>query len=161
ARKTQVAPAKEGAAIQIGYLGIHVAPDGRGKLAIDVVEADSPAAQAGLQAGDVLVRLEQEPASSAEGLREFLQSRVPGAAIQLGIARQGRMQEVTATLAATSRPKKLASQRTVLGLFLGEPAEEGTPITRVIPGSPADRAGLRVGEVITRVDGVPLTASAS
>jgi S1-C subfamily serine protease len=38
--------------------------------------------------------------------------------------------------------------------------ETGYPITLITPGSPADRAGLRTGDYVTRVNGRPLTSPA-
>ncbi|HSR48411.1 MAG TPA: PDZ domain-containing protein [Anaerolineales bacterium] len=37
-----------------------------------------------------------------------------------------------------------------------EPADEGAAVGQVLDGSPAERAGLRVGDVITAVDGIQL-----
>jgi S1-C subfamily serine protease len=44
---------------------------------------------------------------------------------------------------------------------LGEPALKGFYITRVYPGSTADKAGLKAGDFIVAVDDEKLTASAS
>lgn len=45
--------------------------------------------------------------------------------------------------------------------FLGfgfEPGDEGVVVTRLLPGGPADEAGLEAGDVITAVDGETVTA---
>lgn len=42
------------------------------------------------------------------------------------------------------------------GIFLGSPDVGGYLISRVVPGSPADEAGLKAGDLVTEVDGVPL-----
>jgi membrane protease YdiL (CAAX protease family) len=39
----------------------------------------------------------------------------------------------------------------------GEPAAEGCRVTIVVPGSGADAAGLRIGDVITAIDGRPVS----
>ena len=39
-------------------------------------------------------------------------------------------------------------------------AQPGVVVQRVVPGSPADRAGLRAGDIITRIDGQPLKQEA-
>ena len=44
---------------------------------------------------------------------------------------------------------------------LGIQAKEGIVIARVVPGSPAEKAGLQVREVITEVDGTPLTGEST
>ncbi len=55
-------------------------------------------------------------------------------------------------------------QRAVIGINVytgGESDEQkGYPITSITPGSPADRAGLRTGDYVTRVDGRPLASPA-
>jgi putative serine protease PepD len=45
-----------------------------------------------------------------------------------------------------------------IGIFLA-PAQNGVEITRVNPGSAGDDAGLQAGDVITEVDGNPITSS--
>jgi S1-C subfamily serine protease len=57
-----------------------------------------------------------------------------------------------------------AIQRAVVGISVNTdlPSNEamGYPITLITPGSPADRAGLRTGDYVTRVNGQPLTSPA-
>ena len=43
--------------------------------------------------------------------------------------------------------------------FYGAPAERGVLVARVVPGSPAARAGLRVGDVLVSVDKRPISAA--
>jgi len=49
--------------------------------------------------------------------------------------------------------------RAVVGVhvYTDSTVGDGVPITAITPGSPADRAGLRTGDVITRINGRPLT----
>lgn len=55
-------------------------------------------------------------------------------------------------------------QRAVVGIMVNTAMpsndETGYPITLVTPGGPADRAGLRSGDYVTRVNGQPLTSPA-
>lgn len=39
-----------------------------------------------------------------------------------------------------------------------EPGPDGAKIVVVVPGSPAERAGLKAGMVVTRLNGIPLGA---
>lgn len=157
ARTTTLKTAVENAVGLSGYLGVEVeaGPDGRVVLA-DVAE-HSPAQAAGLQKGDVLLRLEGQAIARAAELRTLLLTRAPGEVITLGLERAGQPQEVPVTLAATSRPKKLAERRAVLGLTMATTEiEEGIPITRILSGSPADKAGLRAGDVLVKINDASL-----
>jgi M6 family metalloprotease-like protein len=145
---------------QPGYLGLHVVPDTRGRLVVADAAVDSPAAKAGIQAGDVVVAVGGEEPGSPDGLRDLIQERTPGEAVAVEIERQGETLEVTATVAGVSRPRKAAERQAVLGLSVGEPGEgEGVPIQRLTPRMPAEQAGLKVGDVLLSVDGVPMTAA--
>jgi M6 family metalloprotease-like protein len=142
---------------QPGYLGIHVEANATGKLTVGAVATDSPAAKAGLERGDLLSKADGRELAGPDALRDFLATKSPGDQIQLALLRKDKPVEVTARLAAPSRPRG-ASQRALLGLQIGEPKPgEGAPITQIVAGSPADRAKLKLGEVILKLDNVPLT----
>ena len=69
-----------------------------GVLLLDVVP-DSPAAQAGLESGDVLVELGGEPLRQVPELLGELRRRDPGDIVTLTVVRAGEEQEVDVTLA--------------------------------------------------------------
>lgn len=141
-----------------GYLGVHAAPDARGRIILSEVQADSPGSRAGLMAGDVVTHVDGQSIGRLDAFRDLLHSKGPTKPIKLSILRKEKPLDVVATLAATSRPLKLNAQRATLGLEVGEPTKgDGLPIARIQPGSPAERAKLKVGEVILKVDGQPLT----
>jgi serine protease DegQ len=91
------------------YLGIQPAPvtrdiaaqlgldDARGVLALDVVEG-GPAAEGGLQPGDVIIRMDDANIDTVEDLFGELRQRKPGAQARLTYVRDGRNQEATVTL---------------------------------------------------------------
>ncbi len=157
-RISQGSPAVVG---QTGYLGVSLERDAEGRLVAAEVEADSPAARAGLRHGDVVVRLAGREVRGPDAVREMLQGRSPGEEVKLALVRGGKSLEVTATLGSTSRPMKMGRQRPLLGIQLEEPKEgEGVLVTEVVPGSPAARANLRAGAVILKFDGISLTGPA-
>jgi len=136
---------------QAGYLGVTLAVHHSRILLADVA-ADSPAEKAGLLAGDLLLDF-----TDPEAFRSHVQAVTPGEPLHLSVERQGEEKQLTAVLGAVSRPMKLGERRALLGITLGEAAEAGgAPITRVTSGSAAEKAGLRNGDVILKIDGVPL-----
>ena len=58
------------------------------------VEADGPAAKAGLRAGDVIVNVEGRTDELSEGLRRALDSAASGAGVALGVQREGHRVEM-------------------------------------------------------------------
>ncbi len=159
ALKTEIRKGASVGSSQAGYLGLFATTEG-GKIVVDDVETDSPAAKAGLQPGDVVVKFCGEPVKDDESLREKVLARPPGEAVKVDVLRKDKPLALTATLAATSRPLKLGTERPIIGVSLGEPREgEGAPIARISTGSPAERAGLKVGEVIAKADGKPITGT--
>ncbi len=145
---------------QPGYLGISLVDDA-GRLVIADVASDSPAARAGLKPGDVLVSLGGEPAESDDDVRDRIHGATPGDAMAVVVTRRGEKVDVTVKVGAVSRPMRLGEKRAVLGVQLGEAAEgSGAPITRVTKDSPADKAGLKTGDIILKVDDASIASSA-
>src|SRR5262245_43503934 len=87
-----------------GYLGVAVTRDAQGRLVVEDVQPDSPGARAGVKKGDLVSRVGDRPVATPQDLREWLQTYGPGTAVKLGLVRDGQAVELTATLAATSRP---------------------------------------------------------
>jgi hypothetical protein len=112
-------PGAEGApkapARQWGYLGVRTGPvsealaehlgldDGRG-LTIESVAAGSPAAKAGLEARDIVVRLDDQTVFSAEQFSKLVASKKPGTEVTLVRIRRGKEGELKATLGSTETP---------------------------------------------------------
>jgi membrane-associated protease RseP (regulator of RpoE activity) len=46
-----------------------------------------------------------------------------------------------------------------LRAHFGVPGDSGTMVSRVEPGSPADKAGIKVGDILTRIDGNAVDSS--
>lgn len=73
---------------QTAYLGLHIASHAlMGGLIIRGVDPGSPAAHAGIKAGDVLARIGQVEVHSPGDVRALLLGRRPGDDVQLGIER--------------------------------------------------------------------------
>jgi serine protease DegQ len=92
------------------YLGIvpdQVTPDVAGQLGLDQatgvlvrdVGEGTPAAAAGIQPGDVLTRLDDQQLDTVEDFLGELRQHRPGDRVNVTVVRDGREQQVTATLA--------------------------------------------------------------
>ena len=74
-------------------------PEDRGVL-VSRVDEESPAAQAGLSVGDIVTAVDGQAIESAHDLRRAISSRDEGDEVSIEVYRDGRAQQLTATLAA-------------------------------------------------------------
>lgn len=134
----------------------------RGVL-VAMVFSGSPAEQAGLQAGDVIVRFEGRDTPRIEALQRQMGEAVLGASYMIDVFRgQQRMQRRVAP-APTPTPGNYPPTFD-MGLLVvpaGTPeavrfeveSPVGVVITRVTEGGSGDRAGLRAGDLILEFAG--------
>ena len=165
-----------------GYMGLGItdvtpenakffdSKDNRGAI-VTQVEADSPAAKAGLKIGDLITSLNGHETSDASQLQVLVGQTHPGTTIKLQVMRDGKGMELPVTLekmgARDKGEDETASAETGKprwGLGLGDITPDvrqqlqapddvkGAVVERVLPGSPADNAGLRPGDVIISVN---------
>ncbi|MBM3876039.1 MAG: M6 family metalloprotease domain-containing protein [Verrucomicrobia bacterium] len=160
---TEIKKANTNAAPQnTGYLGVNAHADRSGKVIILDVGPDTPAAKAGIQPGDQVVKLGATMIKSVDDMRDYLQAKPPGEPLLVNVKRKNKSIELVATLGATSRPMKMGAQRPIIGITMGTGGdEEGIPISRVSSNSPAEKAGLRSGDVILKVNGISLSGASS
>jgi M6 family metalloprotease-like protein len=138
-----------------GYLGVTVERDKSGRPVVDLVQPKSPAEQAGMQKGDIFVRVADHTITTAESFREWVQGSTPGKPIKIDLLREGKPVEVTVKLDPTSRPlKPPTGPRPYLGLEVEEVKEgDGVKVKSVASGSPAEKAKLEVGDLLLKLDG--------
>ena len=138
-----------------------------GAIVSDIVE-DSPAAKSGLEEGDVIVTFEGKEISNGSELKNLVSSTDPGSRVKLGIFRDNKQKNIYVTL--EEREDELVSIPNVnyeFGLLLENPSSElierfnikqkdpsniqGVVVVSVEENSPADKAGLEEGDIISRV----------
>ncbi len=182
--------------VRRGYLGVSVSPlsengaafyglpDASGAV-VQRVDADTPAAKAGVRQEDVIISVDGRPVSNSSELVNAISAKRPGDVVRLDIwrfdtqAKRGQKLALDVTLAerrigleeeegraAPVPSPKEAESETSLGITVGPVRPEmremlekrgirGVLVTAVDPTSNAYREGLQPGAVITDVNGKP------
>ena len=170
-----------------GYLGVSVQSitpelaealkfDGTQGALVGEVMPDSPAAQAGLQTGDVITVFNGNPVATSQDLPGIVAETPVGQDVTVTVQRQGQPLELAVTVGKMHTETAQVSQsresgRGNLGLYLRDRQAEsdggddltpvhGVLVTRVRPGSPAAASGIRGGDVILQVDQQPVASIA-
>jgi serine protease Do len=142
------------------------------------VEPNSPGDKAGLKVGDVIVELNGKSVGDAGELQMEVGKRQPGTTLHIKALRDGSSVDVPVTLEAmrklghdnASGDASHGKPRWGIGLadltadvrqqLQANEGLQGAVIEQVMPGSPADNAGLQRGDVITEVDRHPVRSAA-
>jgi putative serine protease PepD len=84
-----------------GFLGVSLddrTDGGQGALIVDVTE-DSPADEAGIRVGDIVVGIDDAPIEGAAGLIAAIRDHAPGDQVEIVVVRDGRQETFEVTLA--------------------------------------------------------------
>ena len=176
-----LAPAAE-AATRWGWLGVRIRDlseqemeeisqrfglrEGFGAVIVEVIK-ETPAAAAGLRTGDLVVAFRDRPVVDTRSLQRAIATTSVGASVKLTVLRreEGRHPVL---VKVGAMPDAVAAERVAAeyGFLIRDP--EGQPelggarppavpsVAAVLPRSRAERAGLRVGDVLTEVNGRPV-----
>jgi S1-C subfamily serine protease len=101
-----IAAGKSSAAIHIGataFLGIQVQSDGDGGVLVAGVVSNGPAANAGIQSGDLITAIDGHSISTSTALRSYIQTKKPGAKVSVAYLDQTSY-GATATVTLGSGP---------------------------------------------------------
>ncbi len=148
-----------------GPLGLR---EPQGALVAEVTP-ESPAQRAGIQRGDVILHFGGKAVTEVRDLPRLVAETPVGSEVAIGILRSEksvtvriRVGELREERVAQARPRASEYGLTVQDLTsklaqgLGVPAGQGVAVARIMPGSAADEAGLRQGDVILEVDRKPV-----
>lgn len=137
-------------------------------VAIEKVVPDSPADKAGLQKGDVLVRIGDEKIQNSRDVRETLRNLEGSKELEVEILRDGN--PITVKVKPEKReflPFRMGSGRYLgvnlqnldadLAAYFQVDPNAGVLITRIEPESPAEQAGIHSGDIVTHIDGKKVT----
>ena len=152
------------------YLGVTGPDETSGPAKIVDVTEEGPAEKAGLKAGDEVIQADDKKLASYDALIDYIQSKNPGDKVKLIVKRGDK--EVTLDLTLGTRP---ASETPAVGGANRGPgggrgqrpgtgaaqapytgvtfAADKLTITAVTGEGPAEKAGIKVDDVITKVDG--------
>jgi M6 family metalloprotease-like protein len=147
-RINRVGTAKVG---QPGYLGISVERNGQGDFLVAYVEPKSPADKAGFQRGDIVQEAAGRRVTDTEMLAGLVRSQNPGEPLTFAVLRDGKPVRCKVDLAATSRPLTADAPAVTLGVTTSD-ASDGLRIDRISNSSPVSSAGVRVGDVLVKID---------
>ena len=175
-----------------GWLGVSIQPlkpnlrealglgDREGALVADVFE-DSPAEDAGLERGDVVIGLDGEPVTEPGAMSRAIAMMKPGTRARLRVLRDQRERDVTVTIGRLPDDEADGDGRrgggpanndelAKLGIALDDltddaraklghsPDLEGVLVAGIANGGPAAEAGIRPGDVLLEIAGDEVTS---
>jgi serine protease Do len=147
--------------------------DTHGALVADVM-SDGPAAQAGIQRGDVIMGFNGYPVQDSAELPRMVAAIAPGTKVQVEVLRGGKKMTIPVTLGTLAEEKEASAKlqqpdvEESLGLHVEVITPElarglrldnakGVVVARVAPDSPAAEAGIQRGDVVREVNRQPVT----
>jgi regulator of sigma E protease len=138
------------------YFIVNVAPHHDLAPMVGFVKPQSPAAVAGLQAGDRVLAVDGDAVTGWTTLQEKIRSSVdrPGQPLHMRVARDGHEQDITITPAVHEETNPLETvKHGRIGISAAPRAAE---VTVTGPDTPAAQGGLRTFDLVTRLDGQPV-----
>jgi S1-C subfamily serine protease len=93
--------------VQHAYVGVSLPNVGQSSAKIEQVTQNTPASQAGLQAGDTVTAINGTPVATADAFITTISSYQPGQTVTMTIKRSGQSKQVKVTL--TNRPAQTPS----------------------------------------------------
>ncbi len=174
--KMVVAQLKDKGHVTRGWLGVQIQPVTAGiadslgmKKAegamVDEPQPGSPAAKAGIEAGDVITAVNGTPVKDARDLARQIGAMAPNSSVKMDILRKGEAKTLTLTLGQMPNEQQADAEQAApsgvphLGLSVA-PANDvagsggrGVVVTGIDPDGPAADQGFQTGDIILDVGG--------
>jgi serine protease Do len=177
--KLVVAQLKDKGYVTRGWLGVQVQPvtadigdslglkQARGAM-VDNPQDGSPAAKAGIEAGDVITAVNGADVMDARDLARNISMIAPGTSVKLEVLHQGQAKTLTVALGEMPNDRQASAGEQQardmagtprLGLQLAPAADvdgsgdKGVVVTAIDPDGPAAEHGFRTGDIILNVAG--------
>ena len=177
--KMVVAQLKEHGYVNRAWLGVQIQPvtasiaDSLGMkkavgALVDQPQPASPAAKAGIQAGDVITAVNNKPIKGSRELAQTIGMMAPGTAVKVTLLRKGELKTMDLTLGkmpnertAKAETNSKTSENGVpnLGLTLAPASDvagaggKGVAVVGVDPDGPAAERGVKTGDIILDIGG--------
>jgi len=160
-----------------GFLGVSVVEDAHGVVVDDVV-ADTAAAAAGLKKGDLVRKVNGKEIADVDALKGLLGGIKAGDKVSLELLREGKPVEVkdlelkasgekvSKAEQVAAAPKKeepkppapKAKQKGYLGILATQTVTNQIVVKSVNPGGAGEKAELKVGDVILKINDKPVAS---
>ncbi len=152
-----VAKLRAGEEIERGYLGVRIQPvsddlassigiaRNRGEI-VQMVEPDGPADDAGIKAGDIVLSVDGSEVTPDQTLSYLIANVSPGSRARIDLIREGRRQNVTATVGQRPSAEELAQQQ----MFSGDDEQAEEP-TMEADETIEEKLGIGVVELTPRI----------
>jgi len=151
-----------------GYLGVSISDvtgdlknfygNQKGALVMNV-EDDTPAKKAGIQRGDLIIKVANKEIKNSNDLRNSVGFMAPGSKVKVVVIRDKKKITLDVTLASLKGEVQNTSDgyKALDGLTLLE-EQNLVIIKKVEPNSKAQEKGLKAGDYIIQIEGIPVTS---
>jgi len=146
---------KKGEDLYPGVIGVSLGGNMQtGEATIAACPPNSPAANAGLKAGDKIVEIDGRAIRRGADVKREIAPLYAGDKIRIVVLRGSERIERVLDLVAKLEPY----QHPMLGILpLRTPGKQGVTVRYVYPNGPAAAAGIQPGDVVVSLSGKPIT----
>lgn len=158
-------------------LGLYLDSDYHERDGVKLTGVFGSAQDAGLRTGDLVIAIDGEPVYDVEDIGYAKNNRSVGDVLEVTVQREGEERTFGVTLSGETSPAQTArttvhrpKRKGFMGVYtdevdreladrLGMDSQLGVYLKQVVPGSGAERAGLRGGDILIQVGGRDLDAA--